>query len=124
RSKFGVFTHLHPYAPECCQPQSSRMINRMLGREFSAACSRSPAMHKKIVPTINRVHVTMNEFMVKHPPFIFVLLYEMSYGMFRTTVFRDVFHLRQLVHFGKFDPNADDRLLFRPWSIFYIRCRH
>src|SRR5215217_6444771 len=37
RSKFGVFTHVLPYAPACCQPQSSKMIKRMFGREVSAA---------------------------------------------------------------------------------------
>src|SRR5687768_16561503 len=37
RSKFGVFTHVLPYAPACCQPQSSKMMKRMLGRVPSAA---------------------------------------------------------------------------------------
>src|SRR5215204_2836942 len=37
RSKFGVFTQVLPYAPACCQPQSSKMMKRMFGRGLSAA---------------------------------------------------------------------------------------
>src|SRR5687768_1259065 len=43
RSKFGVFTHVLPYAPACCQPQSSKMMNKILGRAVSAARARGAA---------------------------------------------------------------------------------